>query len=127
MQAWGVAGPTRSGPKTGNANLETLYNLMINSEDALGNQVLRNMFPEYPQVIASIPKMDGIPLALQRNYLQQQRNLVPKPEPKPQQQPQQQPQQPKPVEQPKISVPPKKREPSIEEMATTPLTPPGLE
>lgn len=123
MQAWGVAGPTRSGPKTGNANLETLYNIMVNSEDELGNYTLRNMFPEYPQVIAKLPKMDGIPMALQKNYLQQQRNLVPKPEPKPEPKPQQQPQQ---VEQPKITIPPKKKEPTIEEMANTPLTPPGL-
>jgi len=124
MQAWGVAGPTRSGPKTGNANLETLYNIMVNSEDELGNYTLRKMFPEYPQVIAKLPKMDGIPLALQKKYLQQQQNLIPKPEPKPEPQPQQQPQQ---IEQPKITVPTKKKEPTIEEIANTPLTPPGFE
>lgn len=116
MQAWGVANTGSSG-KSGNRSLEALYDAMINQDDALGNQTIRHLFPNYPTTLREQPNTLGIPESHQQAFINR---LKQQPKTKPQVQPQVQSQ----TEQPKIPEVSTTKEPSIQEQATTPIKAP---
>jgi hypothetical protein len=122
QEAWGETKVDGSGPKTSNANLSAMYNIMVNSEDEAINALLRALVPNYPNVLYNqANRINGIPRDLQQAYL---RNIV-----EPQKQQKQKPLteiQPKvqPQVQPQVEPQVQTKEPNLKTQATTPIKAP---